>query len=166
MEVTVTAGPDLGFEEWVAARVPALMRFAYLVTGTQDDAEEAVQSALAAACEKWQRVSRTQDPDAYVRRMIANAHVSQWRRFGKRMQVADVDRRTAPDHAERVSANDAVWRVCATLPRQQRAAVVLRFYEDLEYGEIARVLDVTEATARSHVSRALAALRDELGREQ
>lgn len=162
----MTARPDLSFEEWVGARVPALMRFAYLVTGSQHDAEEAVQSALASACEKWSRVGGTQDPDAYVRRMIANAYVSQWRRFGKRMQPVETDTRTAPDHADAVAGNDAVWRVCSTLPRQQRAAVVLRFYEDLEYGEIARVLGVSEATARSHVSRALAALRDELGREQ
>ena len=57
---------------------------------------------------------------------------------------------------------DAVWRVCEALPRQQRAAVVLRFYEDLEYAEIAAILGVAEATVRSHVHRALAALRAEL----
>ncbi|HSV39082.1 MAG TPA: SigE family RNA polymerase sigma factor [Nocardioidaceae bacterium] len=157
--------PDVEFDEWVAARVPALMRFAYLVTGSQDAAEEAVQSALAAACEKWARVRRTQDPDAYVRRMIANAHVSQWRRFGRRVVVGEVPERQSADHAERLATNDAVWRVCATLPRQQRAAVVLRFYEDLEYAEIARILEVAEATVRSHIHRALSALREELGKE-
>jgi RNA polymerase sigma-70 factor (sigma-E family) len=162
MDVIVATHPDVAFDEWVAARVPALMRFAYLVTGSQDAAEEAVQSALAAACEKWSRVRRTQDPDAYVRRMIANAHVTQWRRFGRRVVVAEVPERQSADHADTLATSDAVWRVCATLPRQQRAAVVLRFYEDLDYPEIARILGVAEATVRSHIHRALNALRDEL----
>ena len=59
-----------------------------------------------------------------------------------------------------------MWRVCEGLPRQQRAAVVLRFYEDLEYAEIAALLEVTEATVRSHVHRALAAMRVELERQE
>ena len=61
-----------------------------------------------------------------------------------------------------MSTEDAVWRVCQGLPRQQRAAVVLRFYEDLEYAEIAAILDLAEPTVRSHVHRALAALRVQL----
>ena len=59
-----------------------------------------------------------------------------------------------------------MWRVCQALPRQQRAAVVLRFYEDLEYAEIAAVLDLAEPTVRSHVHRALAALRVELNAQE
>ena len=92
--------------------------------------------------------------------MVVNAHVSGWRRTPARVAGR---RRSATaayaDPADRVAEADAVWRVCAGLPRQQRAAVVLRFYEDLDYAEIAAILDVTEATVRSHVHRALAALR-------
>jgi DNA-directed RNA polymerase specialized sigma24 family protein len=55
--------------------VPGLLRFAYLVTGSQDGAEEAVQTALTKACELWPRIRRTSDPDVYVRRMFANVHV-------------------------------------------------------------------------------------------
>ena len=166
MDVVVTAPRDLAFDEWVDARVPALLRFAYLVTGSQDAAEEAVQTALTKACEQWSRIRRTTDPDTYVRRMVANAHVSSWRRFGKRVSpVAEIRPTvTGPDPADQVAGSDAVWRVCSQLPRQQRAAVVLRFYEDLEYAEIAAILEVTEATARSHVHRALANLRAELER--
>ena len=152
-----------GFDSWVEARVAALLRFAYLVTGSQQAAEDAVQSALVSACEKWSRVSRRSDPDAYVRRMVVNAHISSWRRSGRRESpVAEVRDVASTDPARAVVEHDAVWRMCATLPPQQRAAVVLRFYEDLEYGEIAAVLGVAEATARSHVHRALAALRREL----
>jgi RNA polymerase sigma-70 factor (sigma-E family) len=171
MDVGVTeqrgAVGDLAFDAWAGARVAALLRFAYLVTGSQHAAEDAVQSALTRACEKWSRVRRTADPDAYVRRMVVNAHVSAWRRSGRReLTVAEVRDTEASDHAEGIATGDAVWRVCTTLPPQQRAAVVLRYYEDLEYAEIAAILGVTQATARSHVHRALATMRAELRRQE
>jgi RNA polymerase sigma-70 factor (sigma-E family) len=164
VDVVVTAS-ELSFDEWVGVRVPGLLRFAYLVTGSQDEAEEAVQTALTKACELWPRIRRTSDPDAYVRRMIANAHVSAWRKFGRRVSpVAEVRAGAATDPADAVTRDDAVWRVCSGLPRQQRATVVLRFYEDLDYAEIARILDIAEVTVRSHIHRALATLRAELER--
>ncbi|GAA4694949.1 SigE family RNA polymerase sigma factor [Nocardioides conyzicola] len=154
---------DLSFDDWVETRVAALLRFAYLVTGSQHAAEDAVQAALTRACERWSRVRRTTDPDAYVRRMVVNAHISAWRRGGRReLSVAEVRDTSVSDVADRVATGDAVWRVCGTLPPQQRAAVVLRYYEDLEYAEIAAILGVTQATVRSHVHRALAAMRAEL----
>ena len=158
-----TADTAPGFDAWVEARVPALLRFAYLVTGSQVAAEDAVQSALVSACGKWSWVGRRDDPDAYVRRMVVNAHISAWRRAGRRESpVAEVRERAAADPAPAVAEHDAVWRMCADLPPQQRAAVVLRFYEDLDYAEIAAVLGVAEPTVRSHVHRALASLRREL----
>lgn len=158
----VAASGDLSFDAWASARVAGLLRFAYLVTGSQHAAEDAVQEALTSACAKWSRVSRTRDPEAYVRRMIANAHVSGWRRTRRESPVAEVRDTTFADPAALVDTGDAVWRVCESLPRQQRAAVVLRFYEDLDYAEIAEILGLAEATVRSHVHRALAALRTEL----
>jgi RNA polymerase sigma-70 factor (sigma-E family) len=155
----------LTFDAWASARAPALLRFAYLVTGSQHAAEDAVQDALTSACAKWPRVSRTSDPEAYVRRMIANAHVSGWRRTRRESAVAEVRDTSYGDPSGRVDTSDAVWRVCQALPRQQRAAVVLRFYEDLDYPEIAAILGLAEATVRSHVHRGLAALRTELTQE-
>jgi RNA polymerase sigma-70 factor (sigma-E family) len=171
MDVVVSQQQAPTFDEWVTSRVPGLLRFAYLVTGSQDAAEEAVQTALTKACEQWPRIRRTTEPDTYVRRMVANAHVSAWRRFGRRVTpVAEVHesrpgREQARDLADTVVGDDAVWRVCTSLPRQQRAAVVLRFYEDLDYAEIAATLEISEVTARSHVHRGLARLRTELERE-
>ena len=167
VDVVVTDRPAeaAAFEVWATARVSGLLRFAYLVTGSQHAAEDAVQEALTSACAKWARVSRTRDPEAYVRRMIANAHVSGWRRTRRESPVAELREVTHADPAATVDTSDAVWRVCEALPRQQRAAVVLRFYEDLDYPEIAEILGLAEATVRSHVHRALAALRSELSRE-
>jgi len=151
------------FEAWAEARVAGLLRFAYLVTGSQHAAEDAVQAALTRACEKWSRVGCTHDPDSYVRRMVVNEHISTWRRSGRReVAVAEVRDTVVVDAAAGVADSDAVWRMCSALPRRQRAAVVLRFYEDLEYAEIAALLDCSEATVRSHVHRALTSLRASL----
>ena len=108
------------------------------------------------------------ESDAYVRRMVVNANVSQWRRTGRReLVVADVRPvASSRDDAEALATADAVWRVCSALPRRQRAAVVLRFYEDLEYDEIARILDCSQVTVRSQIHRALASLRAELRRQE
>ncbi|MFB9311751.1 SigE family RNA polymerase sigma factor [Nocardioides plantarum] len=166
-DARATLGPDAPtFEDWVEVRFARLVRFAYLVTGSQQAADDAVQTALAQACARWSRVGRTDDPDVYVRRMVVNAHVSAWRRSGRRelsvAEVRDGASSVGGDPGDDVARDDAVWRVCLALPPRQRAAVVLRFYEDLDYPEIARVLDVAEATVRSHVHRGLTAMRLEL----
>lgn len=160
----VTGVDQIGYEPWVRARLPDLLRFAYLVTGTREGAEDAVQSALTTTYPAWERIARAGDPAAYMRRAIVNAHVSGWRRFGKRQTpVAEVrTEATNPDHAERIAEHDAVWRLCARLSPAQRAAVVLRFYEDLDYPQIAAILGCPEATARSHIHRALTRLRTDL----
>jgi RNA polymerase sigma-70 factor (sigma-E family) len=163
-DAVASAAPS--FDDWVAARGPSLLRFAYVVTGSQHAAEDAVQDALARACEKWPRVVRTDDPDSYVRRMVVNAHISRWRRTRRGSPVESWrEGSTQPDPADLPGAGGLVWELCRSLPRRQRAAVVLRFYEDLEYAEIAAVLGCAEATARSHVHRALGALRQQLTRE-
>ncbi len=157
----------LDADEWVTQHAPALLRFAHLVTGDRDAAQDAVQDALANALARWDRVAATDDPGAYVRRMVVNAHVSTWRRFGRRVTpVAEVRGGSVTDVANAVARDDAVWRVCRGLPTKQRAAVVLRYYEDLEFAEIARILDCSEATVRSQLHRALSSLRTELTRQE
>lgn len=153
------------FETWVSARVPAFLRYAYLVTDNGHDAQDAVQEALAAACAKWPRVSASHDIDAYVRRMIANAHISRWRRTRRRDRLVGDDALNAlgagapADDRPDITDTDEMWRACLALPRQQRVALVLRFYEDLSFAQIAAILDCAEPTARSHVRRGLVSLR-------
>jgi RNA polymerase sigma-70 factor (sigma-E family) len=161
--------PDAGvpdtpvdFDAWVTANGTALLRFAYAVVGEREAAEDAVQTSLARAYERWPRISRVDDLPAYVRRMILNAHVSWWRRIPRRERSVDgfgmIDL-TGPDVGEQVTRSELIWECCKDLPPRQRAAIVLRFYEDLTYAQIAAVLGCAEATARSHVHRGLVALR-------
>jgi RNA polymerase sigma factor, sigma-70 family len=151
------------FEQYVTLRSSALLRFAALITGNREDAHDVVQDALAGLYPKWVRVAASGQVDAYVRRSIVNAHVSAWRKVRRLHVVEDpADLRSAPtvpDASALLADADQAARLCRELPPQQRAAVVLRFYEDRSFAEIGTILGCPEATARSHVHRALVALR-------
>jgi RNA polymerase sigma-70 factor (sigma-E family) len=150
------------FDDWVASRGPSLLRLAYVLTGNRADAEDVVQDALARALPRWGRISTVDDPDAYVRRMVVNAHVSWWRKFRRRESpVSDPVPAGSVAPAD-PGPRDAVWRACLALPEAQRTAVVLRYFEDLGYDEIAALTGVREGSVRSRVSRGLAAMRAEL----
>lgn len=163
------AAVTVDFAEWVAARGPSLLRLAYLLTGSSAEAEDVVQDALSRALPRWSRISSLEDPDAYVRRMVINGHTSWWRRFRKRESPVEVlpDRGAADgaglDEAARTDDRLLVWQACLRLPEDQRVAVVLRYWEQREYAEIAALTGVAEGTVRSRVSRGIAALRVDLG---
>jgi RNA polymerase sigma-70 factor (sigma-E family) len=146
------------FEEFAAARLPALLRYAVLLTGDREQARDIVQDVLTRVLVKWDRIGRFEEPYAYVRRMVTNEHLSWRRRRRLRTVPLDVD----PPIATAESPGDEMWQLLATLPRQQRAVLVLRFYEGLSDQEIADVLGCRPGTVRSNASRALAALRIEL----
>ena len=155
--------PD--FDSWVAARGPALLRLAYVLTGNATDAEDVVQDALSRALPRWSRISTVDDPDAYVRRMVVNAHVSRWRKLRRREVPVEVVHDRPVPAGVGAEDRDRLWRACRALPPDQRTAVVLRFYEDLDYAEIAALTGVREGSVRSRVSRGIAAMRHELGEE-
>ena len=154
------------FEDYVTTRSAALLRFAFLITRNRDDAHDAVQEALAGLYPRWRQVSARGNVDAYVRRSIVNAHVSAWRKVRRLYPTEDPSLASnAPvvaDASQHVADADQALRLCGELPPMQRAAVVLRFYEDRTFAEIAQILGCPEGTARSHVHRALLALRAKL----
>ncbi len=153
------------FDDWVAARGLALLRLAYVLTGNRADAEDAVQEALARALPRWENIRTVGDPDAYVRRMVVNAHTSWWRKFRRRETPVPEAFAPGVHAAPGGDDRDRVWAACLRLPEAQRVAVVLRYYEQLEYAEIAALTGVAEGSVRSRVSRGLVALRASLGEE-
>jgi RNA polymerase sigma-70 factor (sigma-E family) len=146
------------FEDFAAARLSALLRYAVLLTGDREQARDIVQDVLTRALVKWDRIGAVEEPYAYVRRMVTNEHLSWRRRRRPRTVPLDIDPPGAPPQPP----DDDMWRLLGTLPRQQRAVLVLRFYEGLSDPEIADVLGCRPGTVRSNASRALAALRIEL----
>lgn len=155
--------PD--FDGWVAARGPALLRLALALTGNTADAEDVVQDALSRALPRWSRIASLDDPDAYVRRMVVNAHTSWWRRFRRRESPTSsvVLPGSVAGPSVDFDEHRRVWLACQALPEAQRTAVVLRYYEQLEYAEIAALTGVREGSVRARVSRGLASLRLALG---
>ena len=152
------------FRAYVAARSPALLRTAYLLTGSRPDAEDLLQTALAKTYLAWDRIRDREAVDGYVRRVMVNTQTSFWRR----RRVTEVATDELPERAGRdahadLDLHDALWDALQTLTRKQRAMVVLRYYEDLPEAEVARVLGVSVGTVKSTTSRALASLRDHSG---
>lgn len=157
-EPSVTVTTDLA--AYVAARGPALQRYAYLVTGSATDAADLVQEALIGAMPRWDSLVRRGTTEAYLRRSIANASVSRWRRDRRLVSFADPE--PFLPVVERQPDADVAWELCSELSPLQRAAVVLRFHEDMSFAEVAATLGCAESTARSHVHRAVKALRSRL----
>lgn len=153
------------FDDYVRERSVALQRFAYLVTRHPEDARDAVQDALIGLWPRFDEVRARGSVDAYVHRSIVNASVSRWRKVRRLVPVEapeDLPGAGASSFEDELVDADAAWRLCATLAPDQRAAVVLRYWSGASFAEIAEVLGCAEATARSHVHRALIRLRTQL----
>ena len=154
------------FEKYVAARGPALERYAYVLSGDPHQAQDLVQTALVKAYRRWRWVVRADHPDAYVRRILTTSYLDTRRRHRTEHPLDDVPDVASTgrfaDPADRVAARDELQRALATLSPHQRAVVVLRHYEGQDDPVIARILGCGEATVRAHASRGLQRLRDAL----
>lgn len=150
--------PDVA--AFVHARGLALVRFAVALTGDRALGEDLVQDALAKVVRRFGRRIAVDRPEAYVRQVVVREFL-QWRRrrrfleVGELPDVADV----ANDVDGEPDQRDVMWHFLATLPRKQRAVLVLGFYEDLPDDEIASLMGCTSGTVRSQRMRALRALR-------
>ena len=154
------ATQQVSFDRLVRDEHVGLLRFAYLLCGDHHRAEDAVAEALARTWPRW-RSGGIDDPRAYIRRAIVNELRGRARRAGVRRRhddrrvVAPVVRALDHDAVER----DLVLEALLRLPLRQRAAVVLRFYEDRSEQETANLLGVSAGTVKTHVHRALEQLR-------
>jgi RNA polymerase sigma-70 factor (sigma-E family) len=149
------------FAGFVREHTDALLRTAYLLTGDRSAAEDLVQDTLVHLYPKWARVAEADVPLAYVRRSVANRFINQRRRPSSRELVVDVvpERADPRDLAARFDDRDQLWALLRTLPDRQRAALVLRYFEDLNDDDIAEALQCRAGTVRSLISRGLSDLR-------
>lgn len=147
-----------GFDNFVAARSPRLLRVAYLFTRDWSEAEDLLQTALVKAWFAWGRLD--DQPEAYVRKIIATTFIS-WRRrrWNSEVSHADVPEQSVPDGTGAVEDRYGLWPALGRLPRRQRAVLVLRFFEDLTEAQVAAALGISIGTVKSQTSKALAKLR-------
>lgn len=156
------------FDELVRANERRLLRLGLMLSGSVHTAEDLVQTVLARAHRKWERIGEVERPEAYLRTMVVNEFLG-WRRLLKNREVPlaePIEQPADEDIGARQAQRDAAWRLLSKLPRKQRAVLVLRYYEDLPDSEIAELLGVAPATVRSNAARALATLRDTLSAEE
>jgi RNA polymerase sigma-70 factor (sigma-E family) len=146
--------------EWFAAESETLLRFAYFLTGDRAAAEDLVQEAFVRLY-RADRHIEVEGFSAYARRTIANLHTSRFRRI--RAERKALARHARPGDVAAPEPVDHVWRAIQSLPRQQRACVALRFYEDMTEQVVADTLGVSLGTVKKQTHRALSTLRDVLG---
>ncbi|NEA63346.1 SigE family RNA polymerase sigma factor [Streptomyces sp. SID12488] len=149
------------FDRFVAARWSALLHLARLLTGgDRHRAEDLLQEALVKLWFAWPRVA-DQAPEAYVRRVLARAAARSSRRrwWGEQPMDQLPDPPVVRDENAAVDERTRLEAMLALLPARQRAAVVLRFYQDLPERHVAEVLGCPVGTARSLTARGVARLR-------
>ena len=154
---------DEAFAAFVAARQRDLLRTAYLLTGDRDSARDLVQTALARTYLRWPHIRRTDAPEVYVRRVMVTTHAGWFRRRVDEVLAAEPPDRGLADAAGAVDERDAMWALLRTLPRGQRACVVLRYYEDLSEREVAEALGCSAGSVKRQTARAMDKLRAALG---
>jgi len=148
------------FDEFVAARSPALWRSAWLLTGDAHQAEDLVQTALAKAWPAFDRVSDAGSFEAYVRRVLYTTYVAWWRRrWNAEQPTGDLPEVASDAATHQLAQRHDLSEALKRLTKGQRAVVVLRYFDDLTEAETARVLGCSVGTVKSQTARAMAALR-------
>src|ERR1700743_1335197 len=157
----MSVGERVAFGEYVRARSGALLRAAQALTANRADAEDLLQATLVKAYQSWDKISDPAALDTYVRRVMVNTHISGWRRRRVDEYPTDElpDSPSGEDATGDSDLHDVVQRAIDRLPRQVRAAVMLRFYDDMTEPEVAAALGVSVGTVKSTVARAVAKLR-------
>jgi len=154
------------FDEFVVASGSGLVRTAYLMTWDLAESEDLVQETFLRVARRWDRVRTMDHPLAYARRILVNLALDGSRRRRRRRDelVTDDPFRALVDEraAAALRAVDdlaALRDALATLPRQERAVLALRYWEDLPEREIARILGCSAGTVKKTASRAMTRLR-------
>jgi RNA polymerase sigma-70 factor (sigma-E family) len=158
------ADKDAEFKDFFETEFRPLRRLGYLLTGDWGEAEDLAQEAMVRTYRAWSSIRERERPGAYARSVLVNRRRSLLRRSMVAQRHAETMRSEAyaPDLGEE---SMMLWDAIRALPRRQRAALVLRFYEDLPEAEIARILEAPVGTVKSLVHRGLAGVRDRLGNQ-
>ena len=176
MELAHHASTD--FDGFFAVEFPAVARAAWFVVLDTEVAKEIAQEAFCRALQRWDRISGYERPGAWVRTVAIRLALRSRDRRRRELALTEVNARSA-DHAGRPQGHDGhaghadadvpaldnadLEAALRTLPRQQRAAVVLRYLCDLDIDELAAAIGCRPSTARVHLHRGRHALGQLLG---
>lgn len=148
-------------ERFLAERADPLMRTAVLLTGSHEAGQDLLQTALERLLRHWDTLEG--DPEGYLRRTLYNLAADGFRRQGRlqrKLRLIRAGTPPPPDPTDQVDLRDALVRLLLQLPPQQRAVLVLRYWEQLTEAESAAALGWPEGTVKSATSRGLRRLRE------
>ena len=149
------------FEEFARAEWAALRRTAFWLTGDWHTAEDLAQATLIKVYARWWTLRRPEKAAAFARTTLTRTWID-WRRKRSTEEVPAEYLADRPVEESDVPLRHALLAALGSLTAVQRAAVVLRYWEDLPVEEVARLVGRKAATVRSDAARGLAALREAL----
>ena len=169
MRATVTTDDSItsGLQDLYVRHAPAALRLAYFLSGDREVARDLVQDAFVRVAGRFRYLRQPDEFDAYLRRTIVNLHTSRLRRLKvERSSLAREATLPVPGAVEEDhEVRDEMWHAILGLQPRQRAAIVLRFYEDLSERQAAEVLRCSVGALNQLVVRAMVNLRARLGEE-
>jgi RNA polymerase sigma-70 factor (sigma-E family) len=149
-------------ERFLAERGERLLRTAMLLTGSKESGEDLLQAALERLFRNWSKIHG--DPEGYLRRTLTHLATDNWRRNGKwrarRGLLYATETGHLPDSTIHIDQRDQLVRLLRQLPTRQRAAIVLRYWEQLTEAEAAEVMNCSIGTVKSATSRGMQRLRE------
>ena len=153
------------FAEFARARSGALFRAAYLMVGDHAMAEDLLQEALTKTYVAWPRLRDVNNAEAYTRKAITTTAISWWRRksWSAEKPRDNVPELSSASHSDHLDERAWLWEELQSLAPRQRAAIVLRYYEDLTEAQTAEAMGCSVGTVKSQVSDGLKKLRARLG---
>jgi RNA polymerase sigma factor (sigma-70 family) len=163
VEPQAEAGSEsLSFDDFYRSEHRHVLGLAFVLTGNQWVAEDTAQDAFTAAFRNWRSIVAYDSPGAWVRRVTCNRAASVLRR---RVREAKALMRLAgrtQTSIELDEGDEAFWHAVRRLPPRQAQAVALYYLEDYSVRDIAEVLDCSEGSVKTHLSRARAAVARQL----
>ena len=159
--VSESSVESLSFDDFYRREHRHVLGLAFVLTGNQWVAEDTAQDAFTAAFRRWRSIVAYDSPGAWVRRVVCNRAASVLRR---RVREAKALMRLAgrtQAYIELDEGDEAFWEAVRRLPPRQAHAVALYYMEDYSVRQISEVLDCSEGTVKTHLSRA----RDAVARQ-
>ena len=157
----MTQMQEQNLDAFCRAIFPSLVGMLSLWCNDRFLAQELAQETLARVCRDWGKVQGLDHPEAWARRVALNLAFSWFRRRKAERRAVSLSQQTRPSIEPDSTTSIELRSLIAMLPKRQRTAVVLRYYNDLSYREIAAIMQIPESTAKSLVARSVRRLRDE-----
>jgi RNA polymerase sigma-70 factor (sigma-E family) len=150
------------YVEYVSARLAHLHRAAYLLCGDGHRADDIVQATLTVLYRHWHRATAAQNIDAYVHRMLVRRFLDEKRLAWSRVLLLSHQLDRAEPAPDGFADADGVHAALGSLPRGQRAVLVLRYLCDMSINDTAAALRCSTGNVKAQTSRALEAMRARL----